>query len=409
MKNVAIRQIFGTSSFKKCQCRVIAIAALSGLASYADGGTHHEVRRYSNPIATSSFGSIVDISSKYAAVIGWQGSNFVAKEYHAFIFDANTGQHLWTLSQPVPEDNVNFRFSSVAVDGDLAVIGATYAHVPRPGGGFAYNAGAAYVYDLKTGQLKHKLVSNTPQSNFLLGDDVDILGDRIVVGAWNNAYVFDAESGAQLAKLTPTSPSSPIGGSVALSESTILVGAGDDESQGPFTGAVYAFDAQTFQQKSKFIPADAKANDNLGFSVGIDGNTGIVSGAGGVYVFDATSGQELAKLELPGGPLTYPTLVDIQVTSAFLSNPASQQAAIYDWTTGSTLHQLVRGNVAGTSNFGYNLGVSGGKVLVGAVGRAYQFQIPEPTSVVLFVVGLLLIPRIRAGGLRFWSARWRKA
>ena len=117
--------------------------------------TIHETGIYSHPEPGPDklMYPILDISSKYVGVLGlkWRQINLEASHYDAFIFDAVTGQHLWTFTQPVPPDDVNYRFGSIAIDGDLAAIGAIYARVPLPTGGNAYNAGEVFVYDLTTG------------------------------------------------------------------------------------------------------------------------------------------------------------------------------------------------------------------------------------------------------------------
>ncbi len=336
------------------------------------------VYTHPSPTADSFFGNFADISSQYVGVLGGRSSNSRATQVDAFIYDAITGQHLRTFTQPIPASNVNFRFASIAIDGDLAVVGATYAHIPLPGGGFAFNAGAAFVYDLNTGALLHKLVSDTPRDNFLLGSSVDILDDRIVVGGWGNAYVFDATTGDQLAELLPSADSGQFGISVAISESAIVAGSNSDESQGSFTGAVYTFDPQTFAETSKFIPTDANAGDNFGIRVAVDGDYAIASGRSAAYVFGAQSGEQFTKLTLPGNT-TRSSTVAIQDTIALLGNPALGTAMTFDWESGTPINQLIGSTAA--LNFGFTVALAEDEALVAALGKAYQYHIvPEPTS-----------------------------
>lgn len=356
--------------------------------------TTTETRKLFHPagLGNAVFGLEAALSNKYAGVLGVRTSTSSPNIYDAVIYDAESGQHLWTLSQPVPVDNVNFRFASLAIDGDLAVVGARYAHVPLQGGGVAYNAGAAFVYDLTTGLLKFKLVSDTPQMNFLLGSSVDILGNRIAVGGWGTAYVFDATTGAQLAKLNPSTPSGQFGISVALSESSVVVGANSDDSRGTYTGAAFTFDLATFAERSKFIPANAVAYDNFGFKTAVDGDHAISIGRGGAYLFDVNTGLQLAELDFPesSSPLNYS--VDISGSTALLGDPVLRRATLFDWTTGEALQHLRPSSPAVPSDFGVSVGMAGGEAIVSAGGRAYQFQlVPEPVSEALFFAGLVVI------------------
>jgi hypothetical protein len=336
-----------------------------------------------SPTATSILLPLSDVSAKYVGVLGYRTLNGKPSESSAFIFDVATGNHLWTFTQPIPADNVNFRFESIAIDGDTAVVGATFAHIPIPGG-TAFNAGAAFVYDLATGQLKHKLVSDTPLNNRDLGSSVDILGNKIVVGSWGNAYVFDAITGQQLAKLNPSEPTGQFGISVGISESAIIAGSNSDTSLGQFTGAVFTFDPNNYSQINKYIPSDAAAYDNFGIEVAIDGQYAIASSTRCAYVFDALTGDEIRPLTLPGNPNNYPHQVDIEGTAALLGNPANNRASTFDWTTGEERWQLLPDSLAGAPNYGYSVAMSGKHIVVGAEGKVFQYSVvPEPATLCL--------------------------
>jgi outer membrane protein assembly factor BamB len=376
---------------------LIALAAFAGVTpSWAASGLPitFETRTYVNPSPGSDrfFGYEADVSSKYVGVLGGRSGSYTATEFNAFIFDAATGERLWTFTQPVPADNVNFRFTSIAIDGDLAVVGATYEHVPLPGGGMAYNAGAAYVYDLQTGQLKHKLVSNTPQSNFLLGQSVDISGNRIAVGGWLTAYLFDAVTGAQLTRFTPSSPSSPIGISVALGDSRVIVGSNSDESQGTFTGAVFTFDLTSYAELSKLVPSTAAAFDNFGIATAVDGGALIGAGRGGVFAFDVASGAELTRLALPNFPANAIPDVAMNDTVALLAG--NGQAIAFDWRTGAAVQQLAPSSFA--PGFGGSVAVSGNSAVVATGEKVLQYRlVPEPAAWMLIVtaIGVAVISR----------------
>lgn len=392
-----------------CLALGYAFCAGSGFClAAASVQTINEIHTFTHPApaADTHFTSIVALSSKYAAVLGWRGTHFTPTHHDVFIFDAITGQYLRTLSEPVPPDNINFRFRSVAIDGNLAVIGAIYAHVPLPGGGIAYNAGAAYVYDLTTGQRKYKFVSDTPQGNFGLGESVGIYGDRIVVGSGGGgAYVLDATTGAQLARLSPSNPADFFGGPVAISESAIIVSGDSDPTPVNRIGAAHVYNPQTFALMSKFVPDNAAATANFATSLAIDGRYAIGSGGFGAYIFDVITGTQLRELALPA-TTDFGNAVDIQGTTALLGNTDLGRAMTFNWMTGTPLQDLVPSDFASGipvgSDFGFTLALAGNNAIVAALGKAYEFRVvPEPSATILLMFGAV------AGGLwRGWSA-WK--
>ena len=93
--------------------------------------------------------------------------------------------------------------------------------------------------------------------------------------------------------------------SVAISGNTAIVGAPYDEDNGSSSGSAYLFDLTTGAQLAKLLPSDGAADDQFGDSVAISGNTAIVgarynydngSSSGSAYLFDITTGAEVAKL-----------------------------------------------------------------------------------------------------------------
>ncbi len=79
----------------------------------------------------------------------------------------------------------------------------------------------------------------------------------------------------------------------AMSGTTAIVGAPFDDDNGNASGSAYLFDTTTGQQIAKHLPDDGAASDNFGFWVAISGTIAIVGaygdddyGSGSAYVFD---------------------------------------------------------------------------------------------------------------------------
>ena len=98
------------------------------------------------------------------------------------------------------------------------------------------------------------------------------------------------------------------GVSVAISGSTVVVGARDVDDKGSDAGAAYLFDVSG-TQLAKLTASDGAAGDHFGMSVGISGSTVVVGGhgdddkgdtSGSAYLFDV-SGTQLAKLTASDG------------------------------------------------------------------------------------------------------------
>ena len=212
--------------------------------------------------------------------------------------------------------------TSVAIDGNTVVVGASGDDDGGSGSGSAYvfrttDGGATYVEVAK-------LTASDAASNDWFGVSVAIDGDTLVIGAWGDdhggfyagsAYVYRTSDGGatydQVAKLTASDAASMdlFGEFVAIDGTTVVVGA-----YGAGTGgAVYAFrttdDGATYDEVAKLTATDAAVYDKFGTSVAVDGGTIVVgaqgdddaaSGSGSVYVFRTTDGGatygQVAKL-----------------------------------------------------------------------------------------------------------------
>lgn len=397
---------------------------------------HDHANFQTSPNRSSNFGTALALTDQYLAV-GMSASTTGSGPQHAvFIYSPNTGQLLRTLAVDQP-DNDNFNFgTSVAISGNLAVVGACYEHVSYPGGGTAYNSGAAYVFDLTTGAQLAKLVPQDPHGNQFLASSVAIRGSNVLVGGWGAAYLFNGLTGQQLAKFNPSSLTGQFGISVALNDDIALIGANSDESRGFFTGAAYVFDIDTYQELRKIVPADAvggslsTAGDNFGISVSLDGDRAIVgsplhsslTGNGGAaYVFDVTNGAQLAKLT-PPLPLVYPEnfggAVAIQGNLALVGAQSDSRhgefagaSFLYDWTNGQLIAELLPSDVNSADSVGAAVALGKNYAFVGAPnkevrGGAYRFDlVPEPATAQLIAIAAVLLLAQKRKGVR--KASWK--
>jgi hypothetical protein len=216
---------------------------------------------------------------------------------------------------PSDPGGADFFGSNVAIEGDLAVIGAANAD----------NAlGAAYVFEREKGVWveRTKLVPADRWVNSEFGENVGISGNTIAIGAPSDrngigaVYVFQKTGKAwtQQAKLTADDPTefSFFADSIALSDDVLVSGADLGLVPGVgFAGAAYVFRriGTSWTQEAKLIASNPV--DGAGFGSGtavVSGNTIAIGAAsaqesGVVYVFKRQGGVwwEQSQL-LPSSP-----------------------------------------------------------------------------------------------------------
>ncbi|MDX2361074.1 MAG: T9SS type A sorting domain-containing protein [Crocinitomicaceae bacterium] len=215
--------------------------------------------------------------------------------------------------------------TSVAIDGDYAVIGAVGAYD---------RAGNAYVlyYNGTTWEKLAELTASDAVAIDLFGTAVSISGDVIAVGASRSSgsggvYVFEKPvSGwvdmTETAKLSPSNGASLdyFGHSVGIDGDVVAVGAYGHSAVVGDDGVVYVFEKPVsgwvnMTETAELTASDAAAGDYLGWSVSISGDI-IVTGArwdddagtssGSAYVFEKpvsgwVSTTQTAKLTASDG------------------------------------------------------------------------------------------------------------
>ena len=224
----------------------------------------------------------------------------------------------WTEAERVAVTAVESFFgSTVAIEGDWAVVGAPFATPPTFTG-----PGVAHVYRRNPGTGDwnfHTLLGAADSIDYIeFGSSVAIDGDVIVVGAEKGvkddaiiggaAYVFRRQGSNwnQEAKLTAFDAAyhDRFGDAVAVSGEVILVGAKAEDARGEEAGAAYVFtrDPETgaWSQTQKLVASDGGEGDEFGYAISIDGARAVVgawlaegetaSTAGAVYFFRRSGG-----------------------------------------------------------------------------------------------------------------------
>lgn len=228
------------------------------------------------------FGRTVDVSGN-VAIVGAHGHGANDDEYNngsAYLFDVTTGQQLFKLAPP-DVNNQDWFGWSVAIHGNVAIVGARYDDEA------ATDAGAAYLFDVTTGQQLFKLTADDGATGDDFGWSVAIHGNRAVVGAHldddngdysGSAYVFDVLTGQQLFKLTAFDGATEdeFGRSVAISGQIAMVGASHDDTFVNAAGSAYLFDISTGQLLTKLTADNATNSSFFGYTVALDERTALV-------------------------------------------------------------------------------------------------------------------------------------
>jgi len=191
----------------------------------------------------SSFGCAVDIDEE-AIIIGASDNSYA----YVFMLDGDT----WTMTAELEDVNgsVYDEFgSTVSIDGDLAIVGATHH---QNGNGAT---GAAYIYKRQG--------SNWVEDEKLVADDgelddhfgiVSMYGNNVVIGAYSDddygmdagsAYLYQKENDNWIFKeklnASDGFAGDELGSSTAIFEDIILIGAPDDNDNGAESGSAYIF------------------------------------------------------------------------------------------------------------------------------------------------------------------------
>ncbi|MEZ6242434.1 MAG: GC-type dockerin domain-anchored protein [Phycisphaerales bacterium] len=323
--------------------------------------------------------------------------------------------------------------ASVDVSQNVVAVGASFDDVE----GVA--TGSAYLFNASTGVQLHKLVADDSVADDEFGFSIAIDGDLVVVGAWRAdpngdrsgaAYVFDVATGAQIMKLLPDdgAASDGFGYDVAIDADLIAVSsiaAADPESAQ--TGAVYLFDRDTLMQSDKIQPDDLADGDQFGYSIALDDGVLAVGApfvqdsarpSGAVYLFDTSDSHLLHRVPHPvganGGQFGCAVAVDAGALLAgarSLDNPGIQVGAAFlvDIDSGDIVNELPLPDDIGANfaNFGSSVALGAGIAAVGAPnnnadgslsGSAYIFQVTTASQVAT-LVGVNTVPNNRFG----WS------
>lgn len=194
------------------------------------------------------------------------------------------------LGNPTPQvldsgDPIGGQGWAVDISGNLAVVGTPF-----------FEGGAAFIFDLTTGELLHRLHPGDPleAGGELFGFSVAIDDGLAIVasGQRNAAYIFDATTGEQRHKLSPTA--SDYVRSVDISNGIAVLGAPSVRFDGNDYGAAFLYDAVTGIQTNRINGPTTSLKRDFGRVVAVDGDAVAIVSPGinkdDVYVFDSQTG-----------------------------------------------------------------------------------------------------------------------
>jgi hypothetical protein len=361
-----------------------AVRRTLGTPAASAGGSLQQAELFaSDAAANDRFGYSVAFSGS-TAVVGAYVKN--SSTGAAYVFTRSGGTWFLQAELTASDGATDDRFGwSVAVSGSTVVVGAY---------GKNSNTGAAYVFTGVGGTWSQQaeLTASNGGADDRFGWSVAISGSTVVVGAYlaNSAYVFTGVGGtwSQQAELT-ASDASGFGNSVALAGSTVVVAA---SASNEFTGAAYVFTRSggTWSQQAELTTSDAATGDGFGISVALSGSTAVVGapdgnqGTGAAYVFTRSGGtwSQQAKLTAADGARQdeFGNSVAIVKSTAVVGAPGNHGiGAAYAFVLPSQQAELIASDAAANDRFGYSVAFSGSTAVVGAyvknssTGAAYVF------------------------------------
>ncbi len=317
---------------------------------------------------------------------------------------------------------IDFFGNSVAIDGDILVVGA-YLDDDA-----AENSGSVYIYQYSPHNTNFeyvaKLTALYPAANDFFGVSVAINGDTVVVGAHGDddvangsgsAYIF-VKSGVvwtdmtETAKLTASDPASydGFGKSVAVNGDTVVVGAEKDDDAADNSGSVYLFQKplsgwSTMTQTAKLTASDPGLNDSFGKSVAISDDRVVVGApydddnandSGSIYIFEKPGAgwsnmTEIFKISAPSKKASDSFGTSVAISSdkvvvgasgnddGFIHDSGCAYVYQYDAEHFYFMARLTESIVTESQHLGLSVAIYGHSIVVGANNYAYFFEEPS--------------------------------
>jgi len=224
-----------------------------------DGSSGEFIRAFDDPTPGRADAFGLRIAASDGRVLIGAPQDETSGEYvgQAHLFSAATGELLHTFDDPTPSMYGGDDFgAALALEGDRVVVGARSHHTAA-----GLLRGQAHVFDAESGELLRTFDDPTPSMNLDgFGLSVALDGDLVLVGAGyhsgkspseyapsiGDAHLFDLETGELLRTFDHPAPMDLIGGeffgvAVALQDGVAIVGAPGDDALGENVGRVFVF------------------------------------------------------------------------------------------------------------------------------------------------------------------------
>lgn len=376
--------------------QVLAVAAVMALVAApgsSSGWSQQAELTATHGASLDYFGSAVAVSGS-TAVVGAYGTKAGTGAAYVFVRSGSVWRRQAELTAPHGTQGDNFG-ASVAVSGSTAVVGAY---------GTKSDRGEAYVYVRSGSSWSRKAELTVPRAakgdNF--GSSVAVSGSTVVVGADGRnsetgaayVYVRSGTSWPRKAELTPKAGTDFLGGfgnSVAISGSTVVVGAVANDSN---HGSAYVFvhSSKAWSQRAELTDPGNHRFDNFGVSVAISGSTVVVGAngsalnSGAAYVYVRSGKAWPRQASLPPAGTAFGVSVGISGSTAIVGtdgaafpHPGAAYVFVRSGKSWSKRAKLVPSDGGSAENFGDSVAISGSTAVAGdpdhasLAGSAYAF------------------------------------
>ncbi|NND01245.1 MAG: hypothetical protein HKN91_00520 [Acidimicrobiia bacterium] len=276
----------------------LLVLPLAGTASAVNEGV--QTITSTDGVEGDYFGLAIDVHED-KMIVGAHRKQSESGVGGAYVFRRQGGN--WAEEQAL-EPDVATRLSArrVAIGEDIALVSAVPADSTQvPQGVFVFeHDGTSWV---QTATLH----AEDPVEFTAFGSSLAVAGSMLVVGATHDShageyagavYIFEMVDGEwqQIQRVVAwdAAPHDGFGHDVAATSDLIMVGAPWGDSEGPYTGGIYAFEhgANGWHQIDKFKPDDAAGWQSFGQEFELNGTT-VAAGVrsdddarGAVYIFE---------------------------------------------------------------------------------------------------------------------------